>query len=70
MIGSRMTWLLTISSLIGVVLNIYKRRECFYIWAVTNAGWAVYDFKNEMPAQGTLFAVYLGLAIWGIVKWK
>jgi len=65
-----MTWLLTILSLVGVILNIHKRKECFYIWGVTNAGWAIYDFAIGAPAQGTLFAVYFALAIWGIVKWK
>jgi nicotinamide riboside transporter PnuC len=65
-----LTWALTILSLIGVVLNIHKRKECFYIWAVTNFGWAVYDFAIGAMAQGALFAVYFCLAIWGIVKWK
>jgi nicotinamide riboside transporter PnuC len=65
-----LTWILAALSLVGVVLNIHKRRECFYIWAMTNAAWAIYNFWIGVPAQGTLFSVYWVLAIWGIVKWK
>lgn len=65
-----LTWCLTIGAITGVVLNIKKRRECFYIWAVTNASWAIVDFKEGIPAQGTLFVVYFCLAIWGIWEWK
>ena len=65
-----LTWLLTGLSLIGVVLNIHKRQECFYIWAVTNTCWMLIDFKKGIPAQGVLFMVYVILAIYGIIMWK
>jgi nicotinamide riboside transporter PnuC len=65
-----MTWLLTFFSLIGVILNIHKRKECFYIWAVTNFAWAIYDFIIGATAQGVLFTVYFILAIYGIIKWR
>lgn len=65
-----MSWLLVLFSLLGVILNIHKRKECFVIWGITNAGWAVYDFRIGAVAQGVLFTVYFGLAIWGIIKWK
>ncbi|MBI4708223.1 MAG: hypothetical protein HY761_09935 [Candidatus Omnitrophica bacterium] len=64
-----MSWILVALSLFGVVLNIYKRKECFYIWGITNAGWAIYDFMIGAVAQGALFSVYFVLAIWGIWKW-
>ena len=65
-----LTWLLTIAAIIGVVLNIQKKQICFYIWAITNASWATIDFYKGIPAQGVLFTVYFGLAIWGIFKWR
>jgi nicotinamide riboside transporter PnuC len=65
-----MSWILVLLSLAGVVLNIYKRKECFYLWAVTNIGWAMYDFAIGAIAQGILFTVYSGLAVWGIFKWQ
>jgi nicotinamide riboside transporter PnuC len=65
-----MSWILVILSIAGVILNIYKRKECFVIWGITNLGWAIYDFKIGAYAQGVLFAVYFGLAVWGIIKWR
>jgi nicotinamide riboside transporter PnuC len=56
-------------SIVGVVLNIYKHPSCFAIWAVTNLAWAVIDFQAGLYAQSALFAVYLGLAVWGLYKW-
>jgi len=64
------TWILTILSLIGVVLNIKKRRECFYIWTLTNASWAIVDYTEGIYAQSFLFLIYTGLAVWGIIEWK
>jgi len=65
-----MIWLLTILSLIGVVLNIYKKKACFIIWAVTNFTWMIIDFHKGIPEQGVLFGIYFLLAVWGIVKWR
>ncbi len=63
-------WAVTAASIAGVVLNIKLRRECFYIWACTNAFWAVVDFTEGIYSQATLQAVYFGLAIWGIIEWR
>ena len=63
-------WFITVWSLIGTVLNIKKKRICFYIWTITNAAWCIYDFYFGLYAQSGLFAVYTGLAIWGIFAWR
>lgn len=65
-----MSWTLTILSLIGVILNIKKQKACFIIWAFTNFGWMVIDFKQGIPAQGMLFLIYTALAIWGFTQWR
>lgn len=64
------TWALTAASLIGVIANIKKRRECFYIWAATNSLWMVVDFSAGLYSQSALFGVYVILAFWGIYEWK
>lgn len=64
------TWLLTVISLIGVVLNIRQDRRCFYIWTGTNTAWAAVDFSKGLHAQAAMFVVYLVLAVWGIYSWK
>jgi nicotinamide riboside transporter PnuC len=65
-----LTWLLTILSLIGVILNTHQDRRCFYIWIVTNTSWAAVDFYKGIYAQGTMFILYLLLSIWGLYKWR
>lgn len=64
------TWVLTVASIVGVILNIKKRRACFYVWAVTNAAWAIVDFWKGLPAQGVLFSVYFVLALYGLWEWR
>ena len=64
------TWILTILSLTGVILNIYKMKVCFYIWLITNAVWAVVDFWQGIPSQGTIFVFQFFLAAWGIWQWR
>ena len=63
------TWILTVLSVVGTILNIKKRRSCFFIWTMTSTSWMIYDYSIGAYAQSTLFAVYTGLAIWGIIQW-
>ena len=64
------TWILTGLSILGVILNIKKKRICFWIWAFTNAAWMVVDLLMGIYSQAALFAIYFILAIWGILEWK
>jgi len=63
-------WMTAVLSLIGVVLNIHGYRVCFVLWAITNAIWAVADYRHGLPQQAALQAVYFGLSIYGIVRWS
>lgn len=63
-------WLLAALSLLGVLLNIRKRRECFALWLVTNGCWAVLDWQHGLPAQAALQACYFVLAGWGWWHWR
>jgi nicotinamide mononucleotide transporter len=65
-----MTWIITFFSIIGVILNIYKNKYCFIIWAFTNLAWCIIDFYKGIYAQSVLFGVYFILALWGIYKWN
>ena len=64
------SWPLTGASLLGVVLNIQKKRSCFFIWAGTNLSWTIVDLLRGIPAQALLFFIYFLLALWGVFKWK
>jgi len=63
-------WIVTILSLTGVVLNIYKRKECFAVWAVTNVAWMIYDVRLGAYPQAFMFFVYLLLSLWGLYRWS
>ncbi len=63
-------WIVTVSSLVGTVANIYKLRWCFAVWVFTNAAWALYDIHKIAYPQAALQAVYFGLAIWGLWAWR
>ena len=62
-------WFIALLSLLGVVLNIRKKRSCF-IWAGTNICWVLIDLYHGVWSQAALMAVYSGLAVWGIVDWR
>jgi nicotinamide riboside transporter PnuC len=63
-------WVVTGLSILGTVLNIKKVKWCFWIWLFTNLSWCIYDVIIKNYAQAVLFAVYTGLAIYGIVEWS
>lgn len=62
-------WGVTVASIIGTIANIYKMPWCFAVWLCTNAIWMVYNTEKKLYAQAGLFAVYVGLAVWGIYEW-
>lgn len=65
-----LTWLIAALSLSGTVLNIKKRSECFYLWAVSNVAWVFIDLSKGLHAQAVLFAIYFGLAVYGAWSWS
>lgn len=64
------TWLFTLMSATGVVLNIRKDKRCFLVWIVANAGWIAVDIYKGILAQAALFVIYTGLSVWGWFEWS
>jgi len=64
------TWVITVLSLTGTVLNVRKNILCFYLWAVGNIAWLAFDLWSELYSRAVLDAVQLAFAIWGIVEWR
>ena len=62
--------IITILSLIGVILNVKKRKEGFIFWSISNAFWCGHNFNISEYYQSFLYLVYLGLAIWGLFEWS
>ena len=63
-------WAVTAASLVGTVANIYHRRWCFGVWLATNIAWTAYDLHLRAWPQAALTAIYAGLSVWGLAKWK
>jgi nicotinamide mononucleotide transporter len=63
-------WLTAFASLTAVWLNIRRRAECFAIWTVTNAVWAIADWTHGLKAQAALQAIYFTLSLYGIWTWS
>jgi len=64
------TWVITVLSLTGTVLNVRKNILCFYLWAVGNIAWLAFDLWSELYSRAVLDAVQLAFAIWGIMEWR
>jgi nicotinamide riboside transporter PnuC len=54
----------------GVLLNNHRRRECFYIWLLSNLGWMIVDIQAGLNVQALLFMTYFCLSVHGLWKWK
>ena len=65
-----MTWVLTVSCIIGAVFNAEKSIIGFYIWLPANLLWVHLALKTEQYAQAVLFSVYALIAIIGIINWR
>ncbi|CRX38228.1 hypothetical protein [Estrella lausannensis] len=64
-----LSWLLVAVSLLGNVYVIKKNVIGQWLWAFGNLGWIFFDVYKEAYSQAFLFAVYLGMCIWGIIAW-
>lgn len=64
------TWLLAILSATGTIFCIYRKKTCFYVWMVSDSGWAVVDFSRGIYAQMALYVFFFLLAVWGAWAWR
>jgi nicotinamide riboside transporter PnuC len=64
------TWILVGMGIAGVILNNYKRKECFLLWGITSACWCAVDWYHGIYSQAVLFAIYFLLAIHGWWNWR
>lgn len=62
-------WTTAAFSLLATWLNIRKDPRCFALWTGTNGVWAMASFGHGLLAQGCLHGAYMGLAIWGVIRW-
>lgn len=65
-----LSWFLTALSLIGNVFIIQKKMSGQVCWMIANTGWVIYFASIKEIPSATLFSAYLGLCIWGVIKWS
>jgi nicotinamide riboside transporter PnuC len=63
-------WVVVAVSIVGTVLNARRNIWCFPLWIIANLFWIIYGYNKSAPAMTAMFAVYLGLAIYGWVFWN
>jgi nicotinamide riboside transporter PnuC len=63
-------WVITVIAVWGVVLNNQRRRECFYLWLVSNGLSAGVHLWAGMWAMATRDAIFFSLAIMGLRAWR
>lgn len=63
-------YLVTAASIVGTIANSLQKRWCFYVWAVTNTFWMLYNAYNTPYAQSLLYVFNLVMAVVGLRKWK
>ena len=63
-------WVIALLSLTGTVLNIKKKKVCFFIWLFTNICWTIIDLIHGVYSQAFLQFIYVGLSVWGIMEWR
>lgn len=60
----------TILSILGAIINARGDKWGFYWWIVSNALWIFYAIGMHTWPQIPMYAVYIGICIYGIIEWK
>ncbi|ETZ07101.1 nicotinamide riboside transporter PnuC [Holospora obtusa F1] len=65
-----LTWMLSMLSILGAILNSRKNVYGFIVWGIANCAWLVVDFYKEIYAQAFLYSIFIGINIYGWLMWK
>ena len=63
-------WMTAVASLVGVWLNVHRNAACFWIWAFTNATWAVADATHGLLPQACVQIANFAFSVYGIARWR
>jgi len=64
------SWLFTIGSLTGAILNARGKIAGFYVWIPANIAWVVWDWRMGEFSQAAVFIAFTAISVWGIYQWK
>jgi len=65
-----MTWIIAIVALVGAWLNARTNIFGFVLWIFTNGFWVYHNVRIGQYAQAILYAAFLLMAIYGLIKWN
>lgn len=65
-----MNWIIVIIALIGVVLNVRRKWQCFLFWGASNLWWLRHNICIDEHAQAVLFGVFFLFCIYGLDEWE
>ncbi len=63
-------WAVTVIAVAGVVFNNHRRRECFWLWLVSNGLSAAIHLSAGMIALTVRDCVFIVLAVDGLRRWR
>lgn len=62
---------LSFCGILGVVLNNYRDRRCFWLWLVSNAGFMVVDICHSgLYPRAIQHGIFFLLALHGAWQWR
>lgn len=59
-------WIATLICITGTVINIKRINWCFYLWAIGETMWVIYDLSQGLWSRTFLDLLGLTLALVGI----
>lgn len=65
-----MTWIITLISVTGSILNAKHSVYCFYIWIMSNILWIMYDLYIKLYSRALLDIFQTIICIYGIINWR
>lgn len=68
--GTIISWIAFVLSMVGAALCIFKRNGCWYLWLAANIAWIIYGLLTLQVALTLQEAVFVIVNIYGIKKWR
>jgi nicotinamide mononucleotide transporter len=63
------SWIASLISLIGIILNAYQSNWCWPVWIVSNIVWIYWSYMRNVKAQIFLWLTFLLANIYGWYYW-
>ena len=65
-------YLISLWSILGCLLNIWKKKSCFVVWSIGNFAWIAFIFATANKSMYGQIVIWIGLTlanIYGYYVW-